>query len=61
MTAHDFAVCIQNDGLGASLEIGKVYAVVDDPDAEANGFIHVIDESGEDNVHLAELFGALAA
>jgi len=54
-----FAVCIRNAGFGASLEVRKLYPVVDDPDAEANDLIRVIDESGEDYVYPARLFQRL--
>ena len=43
-----FAVCLDNDGYPASLEVGKLYRVVSDEDAAAHGYIRVIDESGED-------------
>lgn len=42
------AVCISNVGNEASLELRKLYEVIPDPDAEADGMIRVIDESGED-------------
>jgi hypothetical protein len=45
--AH-FAVCISNIGNEASLELRKLYEVIPDADAEADGMIRVIDESGED-------------
>jgi hypothetical protein len=48
-----FAVCLRNAGFGASLEVRKLYPIVDDPDAEANDLIRVIDESGEDYVYPA--------
>jgi hypothetical protein len=51
-----YAVCMRNAGFGASLEVRKLYPVVDDPDAEANDLIRVTDESGEDYVHPARLF-----
>ena len=54
-----FAVCLRNAGFGASLEVRKLYAVVDDPDAELNDLIPVIDESGEDYVYPADLFQKL--
>jgi hypothetical protein len=57
---QDFAVCIRNTGFGASLEVRKLYAVVDDPDAEGNDLIRVVDESGEDYVYPARLFQRLA-
>jgi hypothetical protein len=46
--ASEFVVCIANDGYPASLELRKIYAVVPDPDAEAQQQVRVIDESGED-------------
>jgi hypothetical protein len=52
-------VCIRNAGFVASLDVRKLYPVVDDPDAEANDLIRVIDESGEDYVYPARLFQRL--
>lgn len=43
-----FALCLNNEGYRASLEVGKLYRFVPDKDAEAEGLIRVIDESGED-------------
>ncbi|WP_107667673.1 hypothetical protein [Cyanothece sp. BG0011] len=43
-----FAVCLNNKGYEASLEIGKIYRIIPDETAEINGLIRVIDESGED-------------
>jgi hypothetical protein len=54
-----FAVCMRNAGFAASLEVRKLYAVVEDPDAEGNDLIRVIDESGEDYVYPARLFQRL--
>ena len=51
-----FAVCINNTGYSASLEAGKLYQVVPDPDAEKHGLIRVIDESGEDYGYSSERF-----
>ena len=53
-------MCVQNSGFGASLEVRKLYAVVDDRDAESNDLIRVIDESGEDCVYPACMFQRLA-
>jgi len=44
----NFAVCIDNAGYEASLELGKLYRIIPDQKAEAHGYIRVIDESGED-------------
>jgi len=54
-----FAVCLRNAGYAASLEVRKLYAFLDDPDAEANNLIRVVDESGEDYLYPARLFQKL--
>lgn len=59
MKSQGYAVCIRNAGFGASLEVRKLYPVMDDPDAESNDLIRVIDESGEDYVYPARLFQRL--
>jgi hypothetical protein len=59
--AQGFAVCIRNAGFDASLEVRKLYPVVDDLDAESNDLIRVIDESGVDYVYPARLFRKLYA
>jgi hypothetical protein len=46
--AAHFAVCINNEGYKASLEVGKLYRVIPDVEAAAHGYIRVVDESGED-------------
>ncbi len=42
-----FAICVRNSGYPVSLELGKVYPVIADEDAEEDGMIRVVDESGE--------------
>jgi hypothetical protein len=54
-TKH-FAVCVDNRGYPASLELHKIYCVMPDEDAEAEGDIRVIDESGEDYLYSAKRF-----
>lgn len=54
-----FAVCINNEGYEVSLELGKLYQVVPDNEADANDLIRVIDESGEDYAFAAGRFHAL--
>ena len=54
-TTH-FAVCVDNRGYPASLELHKIYRVLPDDDAEAEGDIRVIDESGEDYLYSANRF-----
>ena len=55
-----FAVCISNKGYRASLEVGKLYEVIADPEAEADAMIRVIDEDGEDYLFESNLFYPLA-
>ena len=47
-TKFQFALCINNEGYEASLEVGKVYRIIPDEEASAHGYIRIIDESGED-------------
>jgi hypothetical protein len=51
-----FAVCVRNDEHPASLELHKIYRVLHDPDAEREGDLRVVDESGEDYLYPAEWF-----
>jgi hypothetical protein len=55
-----FAVCIKNKGYEASLEVGKLYRVIPDRDAEAHGYLRIVDESGEDYGYAANRFFAIA-
>jgi len=51
-----FAVCIRNEGYPASLEIGKLYRIITDDQADVHGYIRVIDESGEDYAYTKDRF-----
>ncbi|CAN5573134.1 hypothetical protein BH10ACI2_BH10ACI2_17940 [soil metagenome] len=55
-----FAVCINNKGFESSLEVGKLYEVVVDYEAESDNLIRVIDEDGEDYLFEAANFYPLA-
>lgn len=50
------AVCINNSEYPASLELHKIYRVLPDEDAESDGDLRVIDESGEDYLYPADYF-----
>jgi hypothetical protein len=54
--ARQFAVCVDNDGYEASLECNKIYVVLPDKDAEKDGDVRVVDESGEDYLFSAGRF-----
>ena len=43
-----FTVCVRNDDYPASLDVRKLYRVIQDDFAGQHGLIRVIDESGED-------------
>ncbi len=51
-----FAVCINNKGFEASLEVGKLYEIVADAEAENDDMIRVIDEDGGDYLFEANIF-----
>ena len=51
-----FAICLDNSGYKASLEVGKLYQVIRDKEAEAHGYLRVVDESGEDYAFTANRF-----
>lgn len=53
---HRFVVCVDNSGYAASLELHKIYRVVPDDRASADGDLRVIDESGEDYLFPADRF-----
>ena len=54
--ATQFVVCIDNDGYPASLELHKIYRVIRDEAAAADGDMRVVDESGEDYLYAADRF-----
>ena len=56
---HRFVVCVRNDGYEASLERNKIYRVVTDHDAERDGDLRIVDESGEDYLFAANRFVAI--
>ncbi len=51
-----FAVCLDNSGYKSSLEVGKLYQVIHDEEAETHGYLRVVDESGEDYAFTANRF-----
>ena len=52
----DFVVCINNSDYPASLELHKIYRVIADKEAEEDGDIRIIDESGEDYIYPSSYF-----
>ena len=54
-----FVVCVENTGYPVSLELHKIYRVLPDPSAAADGDIRVTDESGEDYLYPASFFSPI--
>ena len=53
-----FVLCLSNHGAD-DLEARKVYAVVPDRSATREGYLRIVDESGEDYLYPAEYFAPL--
>ena len=51
-----FAVCVNNSEYPASLELHKIYRVLPDKNAQVDGDLRIIDESGEDYLFPADYF-----
>lgn len=56
MEDPQFVVCLNNEGFAASLEVGKLYRIVPDKEAEKLGGLRVIDEDGEDYFYDSDMF-----
>ncbi len=54
--AAHFALCLNNEGYQASLEVGKLYRIIADEVATSHGLIRIIDESGEDYAFSVDRF-----
>lgn len=50
-----FVICIRNEGC-EDIELRKIYQVLLDKCATQNGYIRMVDESGEDYLYPAERF-----
>lgn len=54
-----FAICVDSGGYEASLVLHKIYRVLPDERAAAEGDVRVVDESGEDYLYPAVRFAAI--
>lgn len=52
---HHFVLCVRNDDC-EDLEIRKVYEVLPDKRASKDGYIRIVDESGEDYLYPESYF-----
>jgi hypothetical protein len=55
-----FAVCIRNEDHEESLELKKIYEILEDPRAEEYNMVRVIDEEGEDYLYPQNWFLPIA-
>jgi hypothetical protein len=55
-----FVICIHNGEYAGTLDVRKVYEVLDDLIAAKRNYIRVIDESGEDYLYPASWFVPVA-
>ena len=51
-----YVLCVRNKNYAASLELGKVYLVIEDVAATRRGFLRIVDESGEDYLYPKNYF-----
>ncbi len=51
-----FAVCVNNSEHEASLELRKIYEILEDVDAARHQLVRVIDEEGEDYLYPSSWF-----
>jgi len=58
--AKRFAICIHNGEYAGTLELRKVYEVLEDASPKKRNYIRVIDESGEDYLYPRSWFVPVA-
>ena len=51
-----YVVCVNNAGYPASLELRKIYRCLTDATASRQGFVRVVDESGDDYLYPERFF-----
>jgi hypothetical protein len=51
-----FAICVNNAEYPVSLELHKIYRILADAEAERDGDLRIVDESGEDYLYPAAYF-----
>ena len=53
---RQLAICVDNVGYEASLELRKVYRVIPDSGAQRKKLVRIVDESGEDYLYPKDFF-----
>lgn len=57
-TKRRFLLCVRNKG-AEDLELRKLYEQLPDPRAAEDGYVRIVDESGEDYLYPADYFVAV--
>ena len=52
---HEFALCVENKDY-EDLELRKIYQILADDEAEKEGYLRIVDESGEDYLYPQSYF-----
>lgn len=58
-SAHQYVVCLDNEGYAASLERLKLYRALPDAEAAALDLLRIVDESGEDYLYPTRRFAPI--
>lgn len=53
---YTYVICIGNKEYSTSLELMKIYEVIEDEEARTQGLIRIVDESGEDYLYPQSYF-----
>jgi hypothetical protein len=59
LSTPNFALCLYEDEQGDSLTRHKLYRLLPDAKAEQQGYVRLIDDSGEDYLYSARFFQLL--
>lgn len=54
-----YALCLNNKGYTVSLEVRKIYPIVEPDKNDGEGYLRIVDESGEDYLFSSERFAVL--
>lgn len=54
-----YALCLNNTGYTVSLEVRKIYPIVEPDKNDVEGYLRIVDESGEDYLFSNERFAVL--
>jgi hypothetical protein len=54
-----FALCLDNSGYEVSLEVRKMYPVVEPLDNDPTGYLRIVDESDEDYLYSEKAFAII--